>query len=112
MLAQIVLGEPMLALVGLAVDHRDAVRGGGRANTAGEPPRQPHQVRIVQRLITVVVPAAPPGAEPARVVPERVVGVEHDPVHAVITARQQIAVPFGELIDLYHLRTVRSPAAS
>lgn len=44
----------------------------------------------------------------AWVVSQGVVGVEHDPIHAVITAGQQLAVPFRKLIS--HLRTVRRPA--
>ena len=32
--------------------------------------------------------------------------VQHDPVHAVITARQQIPVPFGEVIS--HALTVEA----
>ena len=62
---------------------------------------------VVQRGVTLVVPASSPHPEPARVVPEREVGVEHDPIHAVIAAGQQIAVPLTELIS--HPQTVRSP---
>jgi hypothetical protein len=58
---------------------------------------------VIQLVIRPVEPA-PPGAKPARVVPQRVVGVEHDPVHTVIGAGQKIPVPLAELID--HARTV------
>jgi hypothetical protein len=61
------------------------------SDPAGEPVGHPHQVRVIQLLIIAVQPP-PPGPEPARVVPQREVGVEHDPVHAVVAARQQIAV--------------------
>ena len=94
---QVLLGDLVLALPALAVDHRDAVRGGRRADPAGEPPGHPHQVRVVQLRI-VTVQASPPGAEPARVVTQRVVGVEHDPVHAVVAAVEQIAVARTEPI--------------
>ena len=53
-------------------------------------------------LLAAAAVQPPPGPEPARVVPEREVGVEHDPVHAVIAAGQQISVPLGEVIG--HLR--------
>ena len=92
---QVLLGDLVLAFPALAVDHRDAVRGGRRADPAGESPGHPHQVRIVQLLI-VTMQASPPGAEPARVVTQRVVGVEHDPVHAVVAAVEQIAVALAE----------------
>ena len=73
---------------------------------AGEPPGHPHQMRVVQILVGVVVPAPPPHPKPARVVPQRVVGVEHDPVHTVVTARQKIPVPLAETID--HAQTVEA----
>src|ERR1700756_2612428 len=40
--------------------------------------------------------APPPGREPAGAMPQRVVRVQHDPVHAVIRAGQQVPVPLGE----------------
>ena len=49
----------------------------------------------------------PPHPEPARAVPHRVVGVEHDPVHTVIRAGQQIPVPLAEVIG--HPPTVGRP---
>jgi hypothetical protein len=58
-----------------------------------EPTRHPHQMGVVQLGVAVAVPASPPGAEPARVVPEREERVEHDPVHAVIAAGHQIRIP-------------------
>ena len=40
----------------------------------------------------------PPAPEPARVMAYREVGIQHDPVHAVVAARQQIPVPLSEAI--------------
>ena len=97
-LGQVLLGDLMLALTGLAIDHGNAVclRGGPQA--AGEPAREPHQVRVIQPLIAVAVPPPPPRPEAARRVPHRVIRVEDDPVHAVIVARQQIAAPLAEQV--------------
>ncbi len=106
-LAQELLGDAVLAVLGRAVDHRHPVRSRPRPYPPGEPAGQPDQVRVVQRLITVIVQPAPPRPEPARVVPQREVRVEHDPVHTVIRAGQQLPVAFGEFID--HPRTVGSP---
>jgi len=78
-------------------EFRDALR-------AGEPARQPHQVRVIQLRIRIAVPAPPPGPEPARAMAQRVIRVQHDPVHAVIRAGQQVPVPFGEVIG--HAPTV------
>ena len=92
---QVLLGDLVLAFPALAVDHRDAVRTGRGADPAGEPPGHPHQVRVVQ-LLVVTMQAPPPGPEPARVVAQRVVGVEHDPIHTVVAAVEKIAVALAE----------------
>ena len=70
-LAQVLLGDPVLALPGLAVDHRNTVGLRRRTDPAGEPAGQPHQMRVVQPLVAVVVPATPPGPEAARRMPQR-----------------------------------------
>ena len=101
---QVLLRDPVLALPGLAVDHRDAVRGRPGPHPPGEPARQPHQVRVIQLRVRVAVPAPPPHPEPARVMPQRVVRVQHDPVHAVIGTGQQVPVPLSEVIG--HAPTV------
>lgn len=69
-LGQVVLGDLMLALAGLAIDHRDPVRLGGRTDTDREPAREAHQVRVVQSLITVCVPPPPPRPKAAGRMPE------------------------------------------
>jgi hypothetical protein len=97
-LGEVLLGDLVLAFPALAVDHRDAVRGGRGPDPAGEPAGHPHQVRVVQLPVVAVQPS-PPGAEPARVITQRVVGVEHDPVHAVVAAIEQIAVARAEGVD-------------
>jgi len=95
---QVGLGDAVLALPAAAVDDRDAVGLGEPAHPAAEPARHPHQMGVVQLLLGVVVQAPPPHPKPARVVPQREVGVEHDPVHAVVSAGQQLAVPLAQLI--------------
>jgi hypothetical protein len=47
MLSQILLGDPMLAFPGLAIDHRNPVRLCRGTQSAGEPAREPHQMRVV-----------------------------------------------------------------
>jgi hypothetical protein len=103
MRAQILLRDQVLAFPSRAVDHRDRVIGGPGPDPPREPARQPHQVSIVQYRIRLGVTAPdhapPPGPEPARRTPHRIVGIQHDPVHAVIPASQQIPVPFSEVIS-------------
>ncbi len=77
--AQVFLGDQVLALACRAVDHRDGVVGGPGPDPPGEPPRQAHQVRVVQHRVRLGVTtpdqAPPPGPESARRVPHRVVGI-------------------------------------
>ena len=89
----------MLALPALAVENRDPVRLGRRAQPTGKPPSHPHQVRVVQLLLTVLVQPPPPHPKPARVMPQRKVRVHDDAIHAVIAARQQIPIALAELIN-------------
>ncbi len=96
---EVVLGDLVLALAALAVDDRDPVRAGRGPDPAGEPPGHPHQMRVVQQVLAPVVQTPPPHPEPARCVAQRVVGIEHDAVHAVIAAAQKIAVPLTEPIS-------------
>src|SRR4029077_14135952 len=80
-----------------------------RLDPPGEPARHPHQMRVVQLRVAVVVPASPPHAEPARVVPQREERVEHDPVHAVVAAAHQIRIPKAELVFGHPLNLVTTP---
>jgi hypothetical protein len=105
---EVLLGDLMLALPARAVDHRDALRPSKATHPSGEAPGHAHQMRVVQ-LLVVTVQAPPPGPEPAGVVTQRVVGVEHDPVDAVVAAEQKSAVPLAEPV-LGHLD--RFPSAA
>jgi hypothetical protein len=107
-LSEVVLGDTVLALTPPAVDHRDGVRRGGRPHPPREPAGHPDQVRVVQlRVITVQPP--PPDPEPARTVTQRVVGVQDDPVHTVVGAGQQIAIPCTEPIGGHETRVTSPP---
>jgi hypothetical protein len=101
--AQVLLRDQVLAFPRRAVDHRDGVAGCPGPDPPGEPARQAHQVSVVQHRIALGVTtpdqAPPPGPEPARRVPHRVVGIEHDPVHAVIRAGQQARIARREVIS-------------
>ena len=96
---QVGLGDQMLALPAAAVDDRDLVGLGKGADSAGEPARHAHQLGVVQLLLGAFVQAPPPHPKPARVVPQREVGVEHDAVHAVVGAGQQLVIPLAQLIS-------------
>ena len=107
---QVLLGDAVLALAGLAEDHRHPVGRAPRLDPPREPPGQPHQMGVVQLGVAVVVPAPPPHPEPARVMPEREERVEHDPIHAVIAAGQQIRIPQAELVAGHPAQPTKPPA--
>jgi hypothetical protein len=96
--SQVVLGDPVLAFPAAAVDDGNPLRPGERPHPPREPARRPHQVGVVELGLGAAVQLPPPDAEPARAVPQRVVGVQHDPVHAVVAAGQQVGVPFTQLV--------------
>ena len=67
---QVLLGDAVLPVAAAAVDDRDVVGLGERADPAGEPARHPHQVGVVQLLLGVAVQAPhhtrnPPGLCPS-----------------------------------------------
>src|ERR1700739_2146675 len=108
---QILLGDAMLALTGLAKDHWHVVGRTPGLEPPGEPPGQPHQVGVVQLGVAVAVPAPPPHPEPARVMPERKERVEHDPIHAVIATGHQIRITKAELVVGHPLNLTTRPRA-
>src|ERR1700757_4518822 len=56
-------------------------------------------------------PRRPPHPKPARVMPERVERVEHDPIHTVIAARHQIRIMKAELVAAHPLKLRNHPPA-
>src|SRR6201987_50660 len=58
-LGEIFLGKVMLALPCRTVDHGNAVRLCVTANTTPEPPGQPHQIGVVQRVVLTCHPHLP-----------------------------------------------------
>ena len=108
-LLQVLLRDQVLALPGRAEDQRHLVRRRPGLDPAGEPARHPHQVRVVKLVIAAAQPP-PPGPEPARIMTDREERVDHNPVHAVIRAGQQVPVPFGEVIS--HALTVKGTCTS
>ena len=101
---QVLLRDLVLALPGLALDHRDGIRGRPGPHPPGEPARQPHQVRVIEVRVRVAMPPPPPDPEPAWAMSHRVVRVQDDPVHAIIGTGQQVPVSLSEVIG--HAPTV------
>jgi hypothetical protein len=111
-LGEVLLGDQVLALAGLAVDDRDPPRLGPGSHPAREAACHTHEVGVVEILVAVAVPPSPPDSEAAWRVPDREVGIEHDPIHAVVAPLEQILIPVAEVIT--HAATVdpHSPVVS
>jgi len=86
-LGQIFFGKVVLALSCRTVDHRDAVRSGVTAHSATKPAGQPHEVGVLERLVRSGQ-RPPSQAEPTGIMPRSEIGVENDPVDAIIAAAQ------------------------
>jgi hypothetical protein len=65
---------------------------------------------VVQFLIGIIVQPPSPAPEPARTMTQRIIRVQHDPVHAVIGTSHQVPVPLGEVIS--HSLTVEPARTS
>src|SRR5215472_8540043 len=80
-------------------------------HATAEPAGQPHQVGVFERLIRSRQ-RPPPHPEPARIMAHAEIGVQNDPVDAIVTAAQQIAIESAQPVR--HARQVigRLPAAS
>ena len=94
---EIFRGDEVLSFACFGVDDRHVVGPGPSSNPPGEATGQTHEVGVVEPVV-VALPAPPPGPEPARGVAQGEVGVEHDPVHAVIGAGEQVAVADGKSV--------------
>lgn len=106
-LSEVVLSDLMFTLAPLALDHWDSPRSRPRPHPAGEPPSHPHQMSVVQQLITIAVQPPPPHPKPTRVMTQREVGVDHDPVNTIVGTGQQIPIALAELVR--HRGTLRAP---
>jgi hypothetical protein len=85
----------------LDASHKYGPSPGGGMHPATEPARQVQQVRLVKALVGAGQ-LAPPVAKPTALLSQREVAGEHDPIHAVVPALQQVGIVLGELIRLFH----------
>jgi hypothetical protein len=91
----------MLALSRGTVDQGDTLFLGPGMDTSAEATGQTLQMGFIQGLVgTGQVP--PPSAEPAALLTQREVPVEHDSINAVITTVQEPLVVGTEIGNLFH----------
>ena len=67
------------------------MRFGIAANATAETAGQPHQVGIFEGFVRPGQ-RPPPHTEPAGIMPHPEIGVQNDPVHAIVAAAQQILI--------------------
>src|SRR6266545_2465192 len=107
-LGEIVLGDVMLAVSATAVNDWDVVRLGEASHAAAKATSQTHEVRVVKLFIGATHQRPPPHAKPAGGVAQRVVGVQDDPIDAVVRPVQQVGIPRAQLVT--HQARLDEPA--
>src|SRR4029077_11893895 len=110
-LSQIFFGELVLALPDWTVDHRNAMGFGVSTHATAEPAGQPHQVSVFERLIRSSQ-RPPPHPEPAGIMAHPEIGVQNDPVDAIVAAAQQIAIESAQPVRHAGHVIGRLPSAS
>src|SRR5258707_8454549 len=87
----------LLALPHRTVDDRNIVRFGIAANATAETAGQPHQVGIFEGFVRPGQ-RSPPHPKPTRTMPHAEVGVQNDPIHAIVAAAQEILIQSAQPI--------------
>ncbi len=97
----VLLGQLVLAHPGGTVAERDPAPLGVGVHPAAEAAGHLAQVLLVEGRVRAGQ-LAPPVAEPAALLPQREVAVEHDAVHTVVAPVQQIRIVVGDLVIVFH----------
>jgi hypothetical protein len=84
-LGQVFLRKIVIALPCRTVDHGNVAGFGLTANATVEPAGQPHQVGVFERFIRSGQ-RSPPHSESTRIMAHAEVGVENDPIDAIVAA--------------------------
>src|SRR5437867_6230503 len=100
-LRNIGLGLFMLAFSGLAQQKWNLVLPRIRFQPTLEPPRHPLQMRAIQCLIRTHQ-CPPPATKTTGALRIFKIGIDHDPVHAVVMSLQQFLVIAREVVDTAH----------
>src|SRR3984893_16334679 len=90
-------GNVVLALPHRTVDDRNIVRFGIAANATAETAGQPHQVGIFEGFVRPGQ-RPPPPPKPTGTMPHAEVGVQNDPIHAIVAAAQDILIQSAQPI--------------
>jgi len=97
---KISLSDFVFPLSWLTVDHRNLMGFGIPTNTTTQPPRHSHQMGIVQ-LIIRTHQSPPPGTKTACSLSHLKVGVQDNPIHAIIGGFQQALIILAKLIHYF-----------
>ena len=102
----------MRPLLGRTLDDRNLVLLGPTIQAPAEAASQAHQMGVVQVVIGPIQ-SSPPGAKPARGAAHGEVGIQHDAIHAIVGALQEISVVLAKRVQHEFLprngETMRKP---
>ena len=95
---QVLFGNLVFPFASITLDHGDTVGFGKGPQAAAEAARHADQMSVIQLLVRAVPQPAPPRAETTGRMQERVVGVQHDPIHTIVAAFEKRMVTFGQRV--------------
>jgi len=102
-LAQVLFGYIVFSIAHGALDHWNVAGLRKGAHPTTESACHPHQVGIVQTLVGAHQ-LTPPHAQPAGIMPHPKRSVQHDSIHAIVAATQQILIQTAQ--SLRHAATL------
>ena len=103
---QVFLRKLVLALSNRTIHNRNALGLGPRAKATAETAGQAHQMRVVQRFVRPGQ-RPPPQTKATWIMPHAKVGIQHDPVYAIVAAGQQVRIPIAQRVS--HVSQLNTP---
>ena len=97
----ILVGHFVLAFPPTALQERNAVLLGVCPHPAGKAAGIAHHHRLV-KLLVAAVHLSPPCAEAARRLAQDVIGIQYNPIHAVVLPVEDFPIAFRELVSGFH----------
>ena len=94
-LCQVFFGQFMLALPGLTMHKRNALGFRIPMKPAAKAARHAHEVCVVQSVLRSGQ-GPPRDSKAASCMPHAEIGIQHDPVRAIVAAAQQLCIPIAQ----------------
>jgi len=107
MFSQILSGDLMFAFFTAALYDGNPMCLCIRSQAPCKASSHPHQVCVVQSVISTIMQGSPPRTKSAWRITQRKIAVQYDSVYAIIAAAQQIAIVIAQLISCHKADVTR-----